>query len=74
MVRPAQAMRGSVAFTVQRCELNRYINGREACKELERLHGGREIDERPVQMLPVEENCRLRYLTRRTPEFLLQLQ
>ena len=47
----AQATRGSAALVVMRFEHNGNPNGREAWIELERIYGGKEIDERPAQIL-----------------------
>ena len=53
-----QATRGSAASIVGRYENGGNPNGREAWRELERLYGGREADERPVQHMTLEGKLR----------------
>ena len=54
----AQATRGSAALVVKRFEHNGQLDGREAWIELERIYGGKEIDERPAQILALDGKLR----------------
>ena len=65
----AQATKGSAAAIVARCEHGGNPDGREAWLGMERIYGGREQDERRVQLLSLERPLRdLQYNSAEEPE------
>lgn len=54
----AQATKDRAALVVQHYERNGHPNGREGWLESKQIYGGREQDERPIQLFTVEGRLR----------------